>query len=157
MRFKSWSRSRRLAWSGALPFFSAMNWLMCLSSSLELLPLFLFSSTTLASSWLSAQFCSLNNSGKMLNLWLFSWRELSLTFLFYSKFFLFGKLLSALVCCCKPHIIHGDLCCFSWKDESKTKVSKEVPQANAFFFSFFHFLSVFFFYPEWPYTTLCAI
>lgn len=57
---------------------------------------------------------------------------------FFSKFFSFGKLLSALAYCCKPRIIHRDQCCCSWKDESKLKVSKEVPQLMSFpfFFSF---------------------
>lgn len=60
------------------------------------------------------------------------------SFFFFPKFFLCGKLLSVLVNCCKPHIIHGDPRCCSWKDESKLKVFKEVPQLMPFpfFFSF---------------------
>lgn len=52
---------------------------------------------------------------------------------------LFGQLLSALVYCCKPHIIHGaESVLLFLKDESKPKVSKEVPQLMPFpfFFSF---------------------
>lgn len=126
-----------LLWTGWFACFLDLK----VTVSCLLLTLVLFSSNTLAGSQLFDQFGSWNNSGKMLNLYLFSWRELSVIF-FFTELFWSGGVEAFWLIVANIHLVWE--CCLtlaaSGKMRSKPKVPKEMPQLMPFPFFFLFFL-----------------